>query len=188
MGPGTDAGDNDYEEVATSMQRVVVPTGLNLVLDQGETEYTYFTDKHLQHWAGPSHWKFQRKAAGTSNLNGRLSVTTHNSLALHDQPTSHFLFLTPAAEDTQASKVKQAGRQKERFMLDFFGPALDQGAAFATSRAATVLTKATLNKGAADNLLPQDTHYDVARLQRLFCRPRAVVSLFLIFDPIRFPN
>lgn len=61
-------------------------------------------------------------------------------------------------------------------MLDFFGSALDQKAAFATSRAATVLTKATLSKGAADNLLPQDTHYDVARLQRLFCRPRAVVS------------
>jgi hypothetical protein len=73
-------------------------------------------------------------------------------------------------------------------MLDFFGPALDQGAAFATSRAATVLTQATLSKGAADNLLPQDTHYDVARLQRLFCRPRAVVSVSLIFDPIRFPN
>jgi hypothetical protein len=75
MGPGTDAGDNDFEEVATSMQRVVVPTGLNLVLDQGETEYTYFTDKHLQHWAGPSHWKFQRKAAGTLNvMNGRCLV------------------------------------------------------------------------------------------------------------------
>lgn len=62
---GGDDGD-DYEEVATHTQRIAIPTGLDLVMDPENSEYTYFSDKHLQHWAGPSHWKFQRKAAGVS--------------------------------------------------------------------------------------------------------------------------
>jgi hypothetical protein len=41
-----------------------VPVGLTLAVGSGDSEYTYFADKHLQHWVGPSHWKFQRKAAG----------------------------------------------------------------------------------------------------------------------------
>lgn len=51
-----------------AQHRVAVPTGLTVALEEGDTEYTYFTDKHLQHWAGPSHWRFQRKATGTTHL------------------------------------------------------------------------------------------------------------------------
>lgn len=42
-------------------------------------------------------------------------------------------------------------------------------------RAATTLAKATLTKGAADNLLPEDKHYEVDTLRRLFVKPKCTV-------------
>lgn len=59
-----------------------------------------------------------------------------------------------------------------------------------TGRAATVLSKTTLEKD-ADNLLPDDVHYTVQDMMRLFCRPKWTVScgcccylmlLFMFYD------
>jgi hypothetical protein len=73
---------------------------------------------------------------------------------------------------------KTAGgrRKKERFLLDFFGEEFDASTAFAKSRAATTLAKATLTKGASENMLPEDTHFDLSRLQRLFTMPKVKVG------------
>lgn len=69
-------------------------------------------------------------------------------------------------------------RKKKVFFLDFSAPEIDREEAFARSRAATTLTKATLLKAArASSVLPEDLHFSSALLSRLFMRPQRPLAM-----------
>ena len=106
------------------------------------------------------------------------------------------------------SKAKKASKKKERFYFDFEEDTPDWTTLLGTStsqpqseacflwswlnvclvvahcmlagRAATTLSQATLTKGGVDNLLPEDKHYQVDTLRRLFSKPTCMVSACIV--------
>eukprot|EP01137_Pigoraptor_chileana_P019583 Opistho-2@80793 len=74
-----------------------------------------------------------------------------------------------------AAASKKAG-SKAQFTIDFVVPAPDWSTALATGKASTVLAQATLDKATEQsNTLPEDVHYTVDMLTRLFLRPQWVM-------------
>jgi condensin complex subunit 2 len=90
------------------------------------------------------------------------------------------LFDTPSSSSlsSSASKQKKKRTPKEVFVLDFSADPIDVKKAFAASRAATTQTQKSLDLQHADlksYLLPDDAHYEMKDLSRLFFRPTAFV-------------
>lgn len=77
------------------------------------------------------------------------------------------IYFTERKLDTHRSNKKK----KEKFFIDFDCPVPDWDACFATSRASTVLAKATLARKPEDLLLPIDIQYKPESLMKLFVKP-----------------
>ena len=112
---------------------------------QVNDDYAYFSQEKLaREWAGPSHWTFRARQAGTAPA--------------------------PLAGG-EADGGARKGRKKESFQLDLQGEMTDtMRAGMAKSKAPTVL--ANPPSGAEANTLPDDHHFDPANLFALFLRPR----------------
>ena len=89
------------------------------------------------------------------------------------------LFDTPSTSGSSSTKGgKKQKTPKETFVMDFTAEPIDVKKAFATSRAATTQSQKSLDAQHSDlqsYLLPDDAHYEMKDLQRLFFRPTAFV-------------
>eukprot|EP00051_Salpingoeca_urceolata_P005019 m.69652 g.69652 ORF g.69652 m.69652 type:complete len:697 (-) comp14006_c0_seq1:222-2312(-) len=132
---GDDGGFGDMDSQSSAGPAGIPVPDVVLALNSSANEFSYFNEKHLQNWAGPSHWK-------TIRVTGK-----------------------------EKSKTDAPKKKKERFTVDFTAE-VDWAAAFANSRAATTLSKATIARSAENTLLPEDIHYKVADLRRLFTKPQ----------------
>eukprot|EP00055_Hartaetosiga_balthica_P005590 m.16596 g.16596 ORF g.16596 m.16596 type:complete len:727 (-) comp4645_c1_seq1:161-2341(-) len=137
------------QQASTIQKMGVVAANLANALTENTTdsEYSYFNEAAMKNWAGPSHWKFQKKAS----TNPQIDMN----------------------EDGDAKKKKKA---KEKFYIDFEEDGFDWDSLLKTSRAATTLAKSTLKKSGDDYLLPYDAEYSIKSLTSLFTRPHLKVS------------
>jgi condensin complex subunit 2 len=94
------------------------------------------------------------------------------------------LFDTPSSSSTSSGDGSSSSKKKKRapkeiFRMDFAGAApVDVKKAFATSRAATTISQKQWDLQCSNlksYLLPDDAHYEMKDLQRLFFRPKAFV-------------
>jgi condensin complex subunit 2 len=88
------------------------------------------------------------------------------------------LFDTPSNSSSDTASKKKQSAPKEVFTLDFTAEPIDIKKAFCTSRAATTLSQKSLDEQYSNlksYLLPDDAHYEMKDLQRLFFRPTAFV-------------
>lgn len=121
---------------------------LCLELSSQPSDYSYFKSDLVSALAGPQHWKLR----------------------------SRFLkgLINSASTAEQQNKKKRA--KKQPFCLKF-DEEVDFELSFAKGKAATTLSKSTLAKYTADNTtLPEDAHYDVDKLFRLFIKPKLMVK------------
>jgi condensin complex subunit 2 len=88
------------------------------------------------------------------------------------------LGLTTNSSDTQQSNqtTKTSKKTKKEEVVLKYNEDIDFGSYFKQSRAATTLTKATLDKySQSQTTLPEDLHYDPDKLFRLFNKPKIMV-------------
>ncbi len=121
----------------------------NVADAQAADDYSYFNSAQMRNWAGPSHW----------------------------QPPSRKALRKPGVDDdnTDGNTLAKSRGTREKFLIDFKTPK-DFSTAFARSRALTTLSQTTLDKAVASSLtLPDDIHYHVESLTKLFTKPKLKV-------------
>eukprot|EP00056_Hartaetosiga_gracilis_P010760 m.160293 g.160293 ORF g.160293 m.160293 type:complete len:759 (+) comp13383_c3_seq3:81-2357(+) len=139
------------QQQANSIKRMgVVAANIATALTENaaDSEYSYFNENAMKNWAGPNHWKFQKKPSKTGN----------------------------GADENTNEKCNRKKNKKEKFLIDFEEAEMDWEHLFATSRAATILSKTTLKKSGDEYLLPFDAEYSIQSLTSLFTRPHLKVS------------
>lgn len=106
------------------------------------SEYSFVQPNMSLHWAGPSHWKFWKLARpSTTSEGGRIKEIVH-------------------AQDK---------RKKKQFELLYNEPRNNVNAKFESSQSIKFQAKTAKTEWSADSLtLPEDVHYDIAQLSKLY--------------------
>ena len=90
-----------------------------------------------------------------------------------------YVFCVTHADDVasgQGDKNKKSKDKKEAFVIKYEED-VDFDAKFKQTRAATMLTKATLDRySKTQTTLPEDLHYDSDKLLKPFLKPKVMVS------------
>ncbi|KJE97584.1 hypothetical protein CAOG_07417 [Capsaspora owczarzaki ATCC 30864] len=143
-----DSTDGDSLSVSSAGVSGRPNTRATLALTIGnDNEYSYFDASALKSWTGNNHWKLK-----TTPKDDAASIASDSS--------------------------KKKKSRKEAFLIDFSSTKkVDWAVALGKSRAATTLSKPTVDKlTTAATTLPDDVHYTVDKLSRLFLKPTVLVK------------
>eukprot|EP01132_Coremiostelium_polycephalum_P011102 gene11102-13583_t len=140
--------DNYKENTENQMQ-----TTTNII-EEDWKEYNFFEPNLTQNWAGPEHWKFGKRKSPTLDSENNQD-TINNS----------------------TTKKKQKTKKKGAFLLDFDAPPPpDSMFEPPKGKTTTTLSSAALKKASeTSTLLPEDNHYDIKMLSRLFNKPSCII-------------
>ena len=139
-----------------------------------------------QHWAGPDHWRFGAAQRRSGRRRGGADDEAAAAAAAAAAGGDGAAAGGDGAADGEAAAVgapappKAAApkKKKQQFLIDFYAPCtFDFDKAFASvqarSGAGTTLVQAQRND--TSTTLPQDHHFDVRDLTKLFLKPRVIV-------------
>jgi condensin complex subunit 2 len=129
-----------------------------LALKSASDEFSYLDVSTMSGWAGATHWKYRK--------------TFSAAAALSLNPAD-------ADDDSNASTTGRKRQRKQTFYLDFTsGEEVNETAFDPPKRSNSCLSDAAIDKSQnTDNLLPEDVHFTVRRLQALFTRPHLLMRM-----------
>jgi condensin complex subunit 2 len=130
------------------------------LVGQGAGDYSFFNRNVMRNWAGPDHWKFRAGASKSGAAGGSSAADAVGGAA--------------------AARARKA--QRGEFLIDFTALPPAAGALMPKSRAVTTIQQQASGVGSGQQLhgghpqverhvLPEDLHFDAARLTALFLKP-----------------
>lgn len=139
-----------HQEAATRRNENIIDMRSVQISTTNTSEYSFLQPHMNLHWAGPSHWKFRNFARPSSDIAGTKVVGACMQAPL---------------------------RKKRQIELSYNENSDVIDAKFALSQSNKLQAKTAKSEwNAEDLMLPEDVHYDIAQMIKLYLNPRQILK------------